>query len=146
MTGIILPGYIERRFETHISNGNVIVHTGRNGDTGRRYVEFRMRGEGNLFDEKEVLLDVVNNLSSSAKIVFDFLSQNGASYGRDLESGTGLTSAGLHRPLQELAEKGLVSCENYQSFLVTFQSTLSRSSPSRSTLSSRPKGSRLRGS
>jgi ATP-dependent Lhr-like helicase len=105
-----------------------------------------MRGEGNLFDEKEVLLDVVNNLSSSAKIVFDFLSQNGASYGRDLESGTSLTSAGLHRPLQELAEKGLVSCENYQSFLVTFQSTLSRSSPSRSTLSSRLKGSRSRGS
>jgi len=133
-------------FETHISNGNVIVHTGRNGDTGRRYVEFRMRGEGNLFDEKEVLLDVVTNLSSTARIVFDFLSQNGASYGRDLESGTGLTSAGLHRPLQELAEKGLVSCENYQSFLVTFQSTLSRSSPSRSTLSSRPKGARSQGS
>jgi len=128
-------------FEANISNGNVIVHTGRNGDTGRRYVEFRMRGEGNLFDEKEVLLDLANNLSSSAKIVFDFLSQNGASYGRDLESGTALTLAGLHRSLKELAEKGLVSCENYQSFLVTFQAALSRSTLSSRTQGSRPKGS-----
>ena len=133
------------KFEAHISNGNVIAHTGRNGDTGRRYIEFRMRGEGNLFDDKQVLLGVADNLSTSAKNIFDFLRENGASYGRDLESGTGLTAARLHWALKELAEKGLVSCENYQSFLVTFQSTLSRSSPSRSTLSSRSKGLRSKG-
>jgi len=121
-------------FEAHISNGNIVVHTGRNGDTGRRYVEFRMRGEGYLFDDRQALLGAANKLDSSAKIIYDFLRENGASYGRDLESGTGLTAAGLHRALKELAEKGLVSCENYQSFLATFQSTLK----SHSTLSSRP--------
>jgi ATP-dependent Lhr-like helicase len=127
-------------FEAHISNGDVIVHSGRNGETGRRYVVFRLRGEGNLFDDKQALLDVANNLSASAKTTFDFLRENGASYGRDLESGTGLASAGLHRALKELAERGLVSCENYQSFLVTFQSALKHSSPARFPLSLRPKG------
>jgi len=124
-------------FEDRISNGNIIVHTGRNGQTGRRFVEFRMRGEGNLFDDKQALLGVAKNLSSCAKITFDFLHENGASYGRDLETGTGLTSAGLHRALNELAEKGLVSCENYQSFLAAVLSTPSRSSPGRSSLSPR---------
>jgi len=124
-------------FESHISNGDIIVHTGRNGDTGKRYVEFRMRGEGNLFDDRQALLDVENKLGSSTKIIYDFLRENGASYGRDLESGTGMTAAGLHRALKDLAEKGLVSCENYQSFLAVFQSTLM----SHSTLSSQPIGS-----
>ena len=121
-------------FEALISNGDIVVHTGRNGDTGRRYVEFRMRGEGYLFDDQQALLGVANKLDSSAKIIFDFLRENGASYGRDLETVTGLTAAELHRALKELAEKGLVSCENYESFLATFQSTLM----SHSTLSSRP--------
>ncbi len=133
-------------FEAQISNGNIIVHTGRNGQTGRRFVEFRMRGEGNLFDDKQALLGVAKNLSPSAKLTFDFLDENGASYGRDLETGTGLTSAGLHRALNELAEKGLVSCENYQSFLITVLSTLSRSTPPRSSLSSRCNGLRPWGS
>jgi len=133
------------QFEAHISNGTIIAHTGRNGDTGRRYVEFRMRGEGNLFDEKQALLDAVNYLNPSAKIVYDFLNQNGSSYGRDLESGTGLTSAGLHRALKALAEKGLVSCENYQSFLVTFQPARERSIPIRPTLKSRPQRPRSHG-
>ena len=115
-------------FETLISNGDIIVNSGRNGHTGRRYVEFRMRGEGSLFCEQDVLLDSSNKLSPSGRIVFDFLRENGASYGRDLELGTGLTSLQLHRTLQELAEKGLASCESYQSFLLTFQSAINRKS------------------
>jgi len=132
-------------FEAHISNGEVIVHSGRNGETGRRYVEFRMRGEGSLFGDKQVLMDAANNLNSSAKIVFDFLHENGASYGRDLESGTGLTPAVLHQALKEMAEKGLVSCENYQSFMIAFQSAANPSTLRRSPLISRPQGIRSKG-
>jgi ATP-dependent Lhr-like helicase len=138
-------------FEAQISSGHIIVHTGRNGQTGQRYVEFRMRGEGNLFDNQQGLREAAGNLSPSAKIIYDFLHENGASYGRDLDTGTGLTPAELHRALKELAEKGLASCENYPSFLATVQSRLRRSSPGRSIPGSRSKrlrswGSRSRGS
>jgi ATP-dependent Lhr-like helicase len=141
--------YLEDRlaeFETCILNGEVIVHSGRNGHTGRRYVEFRMRGEGRLFGEPEALLDTTTTLSSAAGLAFDFLRENGASYGRDLEAGTDLSSTGLHRALKELAEKGLASCENYQAFLFTFQSDPSNSPRNlanrrRSTPRARPKGS-----
>ena len=116
------------KFESLISNGEVIVISGRNNDTGRKYVEFRMRGEGRMYCEQEILPDSSQKLSPFAKIVFDFLHENGASYGRDLEMGAGLTSAQLQRALQELAETGLASCENYPSFLLTFQSTSKRKS------------------
>ena len=132
-------------FDSRISNGEIIVHSGRNGKTGRRYVEFRMRGEGSLFSEQQVLLDTVNTLSSAAGLVFNFLQENGASYGRDLEAGVDLSHAELHRALKELVEKGLASCENYQAFLITFQSRQSNSPPNQGIrhslpLSSKPKG------
>ena len=133
-------------FEAQISNGNIIVHTGRNGETGPRYIEFRLRGEGHLFDDKQSRLGAAKNLSPSAKITFDFLHENGASYGRDLATGTGLTSAKLARALKELAEKGLTSCENYQSFLVVVQSTPGRSSPGRSIPGTRSNSLRSWGS
>jgi len=114
-------------FEDHITNGNIIVHSGRHGNAGRRYVEFRLRGEGNLFDDRQVLLAAANKMGPAAKVVFDFLCENGASYGRDLESGSDLTSVQLHPALKELAEKGLVSCENYQALLAVLQSSPVRS-------------------
>jgi len=108
--------------ETLISNGKIIAHTGISGDMGRRYVELRRRGQGNLFDEPAVLRDSTRNLSPSGKIVHDFLLENGASYGRDLESGTGLNAWQLWQALQELTVKGLASCENYTALLSTLQS------------------------
>jgi ATP-dependent Lhr-like helicase len=108
--------------ETLISNGEIIVHTGTSGDTGRRYVELRRRGQGNMFDEPAILHELTRGLSPSGKIVHVFLLENGASYGRDLELGTGLSDFQLRQALQELTVKGLASCENYTSFLSTWES------------------------
>jgi ATP-dependent Lhr-like helicase len=118
--------YNERlvELEARISNGEIIACAGRSRDTDRTYVEFRMRGEGRMLVEQEELLGRAEHLSPSGKTAFEFLRHNGASYGRDLESGTGLTYPRLQHALHELAEKGLASCENYQSFLSILQPEL----------------------
>jgi ATP-dependent Lhr-like helicase len=112
------------QFEELISDGEIIVHPGRANDGGNRYVEFRMRGEGYLLTDQEVLLAAAGDLGASPKTVFDFLKENGASYGRDLQWATGLSPTVLNRALQQLADKGLVGCENYQSFATIFQSPM----------------------
>ena len=110
--------------EARIANGEVIVCAGRSGDAGRKYVEFRMRGEGSMFIEPAVPAARGANLSPIGKIAFEFLRQNGASYGSDLESGCHVTYPQLQQALSELVEKGLASCENYQSFLSMLQPDL----------------------
>ncbi len=112
------------QFEELISDGEIIVQPGRAADTGNRYVEFRMRGEGYLFTDQEVLMAATADLSTSATTVFNFLKENGTSYGRDLQWATGLVPAALNSALQQLADKGLVGCENYQSFTAVFQSSM----------------------
>jgi ATP-dependent Lhr-like helicase len=123
------------QFQELISDGEIIIHPGRVDDTGNRYVELRMRGEGYLLSDQELLMAAAENLGASAKAVFDFLKENGSSYGRDLQWATGLSSAALNRALQQLADKGLVGCENYPSFATIFQSPMtSRKTNSRRLL------------
>ena len=110
--------------EARITNGEIIACGGRSGDAGRNYVEFRMRGEGRMFTAPEELLGRAENLSPLGRTAFEFLRENGASYGMDLESGTGLTYPRLQRALQELVANGLASCENYHCFLSIFQAAL----------------------
>ena len=112
-------------FEQLISVGEIIVVAGKTSDAGNRYIEFRTRGEGNLSTDSNAIQSRPERLDASAEAVLGFLQQNGASYGRDLQWGTGLRPSELNRALQELAQRGLASCENYQSFLQTFQSSIS---------------------
>ena len=122
-----VPSHFRTRvaeFEELISDGDIIVHAGRANDNGQPYIEYRSRGEGNLWTDRGDLLAEVEDLSGAGKTVYDFLQENGASYGRDLEWGTGLRSPALNQALQELAEKGLVSCENYPSFLLVLGSPI----------------------
>ena len=109
--------------EELISDGEIIVHPGRTNDTGNRYVEFRLRGEGYLLTDPEETFIAGGELSESAKAVIDFLKENGASYGRDLLWATGMSSVALERALQQLADRGVVGCENYQTFATIYQST-----------------------
>ena len=117
------------QFEELISNGEVIVHSGRTHETGKRYIEFRMRGEGNMLTENQTLMTAAEDLSAPARTVFAFLEEHGASYARDLRWATGLSSRTLSRGLQELADKGLVGCENYQTFILNFQSLIAPDEP-----------------
>ncbi|UCD77148.1 MAG: hypothetical protein JSW26_17175, partial [Desulfobacterales bacterium] len=121
---LTVPVFKEKQTElnTLISEGEIIVHSGRNRDSGRRWLDFRLRGEGNLFSDAQTLRSAVDDLSPPARTVFDFLQENGTSYVRDLELATDLTQLQLQGALQQLAEKGLASCENYPSFLGILQS------------------------
>ena len=74
-----------------------------------------------MFADQQAMLSAAENLSTSARTVFNFLKENGSSYGRDLQWATGLATAALTNALQQLADKGLVGCENYQSFTAVFQ-------------------------
>ncbi len=119
-----LASFRERlaELDRRVADGDIIVRTGRSGDGGRKFIEYRMRGEGSMFGEGDALLELSADLSPGGKTVFHFLMENGASYGRDLEAGTGITWPRLHQALLELAEFGLISCDNYSSFLSLFQS------------------------
>ena len=110
------------QFEDLIASGEVIVHSGRTHETGNRYIDFRMRGEGNLLTEEQTLLTAAESLSKPAKTIYNFLKEQGASYARDLQWATDLSNTALNRGLQELADKSLVGCEAYQSFMLIYQS------------------------
>jgi ATP-dependent Lhr-like helicase len=107
--------------ENLISNGDVIALSGKDTESGRRYIQFRLRGDGYVFFTLEALLAKARQLSKPAHGVFNFLKENGASYMRDMEMGTGLTRQQLQQALQELADRSLASCENYQALLLVLQ-------------------------
>ncbi len=104
-----------------ISNGEIIVLADKTKDGGRRSIQFRMRGDGSIFADRETLLAESEQLRGEAQTVFAFLIENGASYVRDIEMGTGLSHLKLQSALGELADKGLASCENYETFLTALQ-------------------------
>lgn len=111
-----------------ISNGEIIVLSRKSQEAGRRYIQLRLRGDGYVFSGLEALLDNAGQLSKSAECVHRFLKENGSSYLRDLKMGTGLTHYQLRQALQELADRSLAGCENYQSFLLILQSPHQQSS------------------
>ena len=109
-------------FNTLISEGEIIALSGRANDIGRRFVAYRLRGDGNLFSDGEVMATATSRLSTYAATVVTFLKENGASYARDMEWGTGFTRLQLQGALQQLAESGLASCENHEAFIQIIQS------------------------
>ena len=109
-------------FDGRIAAGDIIVQTGRSGEGGRKFAEFRLRGDGSMFRDINGLPDSGQSLSPDAGTIYDFLKENGASFGRDLETGTALTWPRLQQALHEMAAYGLVSCDNYSGFMSLFQS------------------------
>ncbi|MCI0695694.1 hypothetical protein L0337_27290 [candidate division KSB1 bacterium] len=71
--------------------------------------QFFLRGEGHLFYSREQLAEKVDQLSTSAKTVQEFLRKHGASFFRDLAAGSGLSRSHLVDGLAELAWRGLVT-------------------------------------
>jgi ATP-dependent Lhr-like helicase len=114
-------------FDDLISNGKIIVLSSKTRDSARRYVQFRLRGEGSIFSDRDALVANVAQAGQTAKTVFDFLTENGASYVRDIELGTGLSYPQLQRALRELADHGLASCDDYKTFLMVLQSADTKS-------------------
>ncbi|MCK6557620.1 DEAD/DEAH box helicase [bacterium] len=115
-----LPAALEA-FEQMITRGELIVVARRTGDEGRRHLMFVPRGEGGTFLTKPALRETAERLDEAARAIHQFLQENGASLKRDLLIGTNLSSLQIENALSTLANLGLVSCDNYQSFLQCLQ-------------------------
>ena len=86
-------------------------------DTGHaRLAQFFARGEGHLFYTREQLGQQSAALSVSARAVYEFLKENGASFFRDLAAGVNLPKPPLLEALAELAWRGLATNDSVQVF------------------------------
>jgi len=108
-------------FEQMIAAGEMIVVAHRSSDEGRRHLMFVPRGEGGTFLTKAALRETAERLDEAARTIYQFLQENGASLKRDLLIGTNFSSLQIENALSTLANLGLVSCDNYQSFLQCLQ-------------------------
>ena len=80
---------------------------------------FLPRGTGNYYFNTEFS----SELSSSEQQIYQFLKQNGMSMLTDIEEGIDI-SLGLIKPnLSSLIHKGLITCDDYNSYLSLFKST-----------------------
>ncbi len=107
-----------------ISRGEVIVRAKQNlakGTEGRRQLDFILRGEGHIFYDRDDLTVNIKEIDDFSKPVFNFLRENGASFSRDIQTGTDLSIIQVQKALSNLVNAGLVSCDDYHSFLSVLQ-------------------------
>lgn len=112
-----------------IAAGDFILSAQREGEEGRRYLKLQLRGEGNLHSSKAALLERVATLEDSARAVFEFLKENGASLFRDMTAGAGLSTAQLEQGLSSLVHAGLASCDQYPALFKILQPNVNAVKP-----------------
>jgi ATP-dependent Lhr-like helicase len=78
-------------------------------DPRRARLAFYFRGDGGVFLDREPAAEVIAGLSHDARLVHDFLRDEGAALLPDLRDGTGLAREPLQSALVELALAGLVT-------------------------------------
>ncbi len=108
-------------FEASIAQGDLILSAQREGEEGRRYLKLQLRGNVALLMSKATLLEKAATLDDSARSVFEFLKENGASLFRDMTVGANLSTAQLEQGLSSLVHAGLASCDHYPAFLKILQ-------------------------
>ncbi len=118
-----------------IKNGDTIVQCHRSDSESRNLIKFIRRGEGNIFENDDYEIKNIDGMNRDMITVYQFLRENGASHLQDLEDGTNLTPALLRDILGRLVRNGLITTDNYNSFLSRlrpsgkqFTTTLGRSS------------------
>ncbi len=117
-------------FHNKVTRGEIIALAQRTSEDSRPYLSFILRGEGNIFFTKAELAAAAERLDESAKVVYAFLRENGASLTRDLMIGANLSATQIENGLASLAHAGLVSCDNYPAFLLRLQPSSSQSEAS----------------
>ncbi|RIK68722.1 hypothetical protein DCC62_24110, partial [candidate division KSB1 bacterium] len=117
-------------FHDKVARGEIIALAQRTSEDSRRYLSFILRGEGNMFFSKAELTAAAEQLDESAKVIYNFLRENGASLIRDLMIGANLSTAQIENGLTRLANLGLVNCDNYPAFLLRLQPQSSQSEAS----------------
>ncbi len=108
-------------FDDLVARGEVIARASSADEESRPLLEFFPRGEGHIFFSKADLLAAAERLSDSAKTLFVFLQENGASLLRDVEAGSDLTANQIEEGLMVLVRAGLASSDYYPAFLGVLQ-------------------------
>jgi len=106
-----------------IEKGNIIIQSLKSSPEARNLINFIRRGEGHIFEAKNDVDEQSSEMSTEVKMVYQFLRENGASYFQDIEDGTNLSPANLKKVLQQTVQKGLVTTDNYDSFLTIINSS-----------------------
>ena len=100
-----------------IQNGDVFVRAKKVNADSRTQLCFYKRGGGFILTSRDSLPDQIENLDKQTTMVYEFLRENGASHFKDIVDGAGLTSVQAENSLLQLVLQGLVSSDNYISFL-----------------------------
>ncbi|MDZ7725041.1 MAG: DEAD/DEAH box helicase [candidate division KSB1 bacterium] len=120
---ILIPRLSAGEFETdlinRIADGEVIPLC---SSTSRRIqIMFLPRSCGSVLLERGKLDDKLADSSAVAQQIAKFLRDNGASPHHDIAAATELTPVQVDDGLGELSRTGLVSCDDYRSFMNTLQ-------------------------
>jgi ATP-dependent Lhr-like helicase len=100
-----------------IRNGDVIVQCYKSSNEAGNLIKFHRRGDGQIFESTTSKNEKMDDLTEEIKTVHQFLKENGASPFQDIESGTNLTQVKLRDILEQILRNGLISTDNYDSFL-----------------------------
>jgi ATP-dependent Lhr-like helicase len=111
------------RLRQIVTAGQVYIHTCNTG-TNRVQLIFTPHGGGNLFANYPTAA-----ASGHARQIFNFLRENGASYLADLEQGSGLSPVQVRSALQDLTAAGLITCDDYDSYMEILNSASQFVSP-----------------
>lgn len=99
-----IENYSENDLDALMENG-AWIWVAEGNDAKRIKAKFFARGEGALFLSEPNLAE----LSAHAQTAYEFLKQEGASFGAEIQSGTNLETDELANALTELARRGLVT-------------------------------------
>jgi ATP-dependent Lhr-like helicase len=89
-------------------------------------IDFICRGAGNLLNQSLDLNKIIAQSDKDSIRVYSFLKQNGASYIKDIEQGTGFSTPKLQKILGKLVQEGLVTTDNYHGFLSILNKSFKR--------------------
>jgi ATP-dependent Lhr-like helicase len=114
-----------------IKNGELIIQCLKSSSDKRSLMRFIHRGDGNIFDQGQNLNINLDKISKDTKLVYQFLRENGASHFQDIENGTNLSPMKINAVLQKTVQSGLVTTDNYDSFLSIIGTAQKQKSQSR---------------
>jgi ATP-dependent helicase Lhr and Lhr-like helicase len=108
-------------FANAFGQGEMIAVAMRNSESSRINLTLWPAAQGHLLADRNEILSRADELTDSAKTVWLFLKENGASRLRTITEACSLSTRAALSNLQELASKGLVSCDLYDQFISVLQ-------------------------
>jgi len=111
-----LPDKIDE-FADKITDGSIILRMNREESKIKGTIEWIERGKGNIFQAFDTNTENSKQKDPGSITILQFLKENGASLFNDLLTATNQTAHELKRHLKRLIEEGLITTDDYTSFI-----------------------------